>query len=175
MILLQVITSTSALFSILEIHAHRHNSGRRIAPYTVDYIYIHSFNSIPHRSIGLQRIYIPTFVIWQHSYRWAILPLHWLFWALHCVPLHPLHHSLAIGNTRQDTLNISDIHFLVLTLIRPAISIGAAHLRSKYHGMLYIAFRLSGKDCIYIIHQGTQICGAQRYIFQTYTELLGYS
>jgi hypothetical protein len=62
-----------------------------------------------------------------------------------------------IGYTRQDTFNIMDQHFFpgfvneVLSFVRPVISVDATHLRSNYHGMLYIASVLSGNDDIYPI------------------------
>ena len=62
-----------------------------------------------------------------------------------------------IGYTRGDGFDIVDLHFFpsfandVLNYVRPVISLDAAHLRSEYKGMLYIASVLSGNDDIYPI------------------------
>jgi hypothetical protein len=62
-----------------------------------------------------------------------------------------------IGYTRGDGFDIVDLHFFpgfandVLRYVRPVISLDAAHLRSEYKGMLYIASVLSGNDDIYPI------------------------
>ena len=62
-----------------------------------------------------------------------------------------------IGYTRGSACNIVDLNFFpaiandVLKLVRPVISLDAAHLRSEYKGMLYIALVLSGGDDIYPI------------------------
>ena len=63
-----------------------------------------------------------------------------------------------IGYTKDDAFdNIIDLHFFpaisneILHFVRPVISLDAAHLRSKYKGILYIASVLSGGDDIYPI------------------------
>ena len=60
-----------------------------------------------------------------------------------------------IGCTRGSDCDIVDLHFFpsiandVLKTVRPVISLDAAHLRSDYKGMLYIASVLSGGNDIY--------------------------
>ena len=62
-----------------------------------------------------------------------------------------------IGYTRRVGFEMVDLHFFpnfvneVLSFVRPVISLDAAHLRSEYKGMLYIASVLSGNNDIYPI------------------------
>jgi ribosomal protein L32 len=59
------------------------------------------------------------------------------------------------GSACESTFNIVDLYFFpaiandVLKLVRPVISLDAAHLRSEFKGMLYIASVLSGGDDVY--------------------------
>ena len=62
-----------------------------------------------------------------------------------------------IGYTRRVAFEMVDLYFFpcfvkdVLKYVRPVISLDAAHLRSEYKGMLYIASVLSGNNDIYPI------------------------
>ena len=80
------------------------------------------------------------------------------------------------GSACDSACNIVDLHFFpaiandVLKLVRPVISLDAAHLRSEYKGMLYIASVLSGGDDVYplgfMISSGNEDC-------RTWTKMLG--
>ena len=62
-----------------------------------------------------------------------------------------------IGNHVGETFEIEDLYFFsgfmndVLMYVRPVISVDAAHLKSVYKGMLYIASVKTGFDDIYPI------------------------
>jgi Ulp1 protease family, C-terminal catalytic domain/SWIM zinc finger/Transposase, Mutator family len=80
-----------------------------------------------------------------------------------------------IGYTRGESLDIVDLHLFpgfmnkVLKFVRPVISLDAAHLRSPYKGMLYIASVLSGASDVYPI--GIMIAAGNEDR-QTWTKML---
>jgi hypothetical protein len=62
-----------------------------------------------------------------------------------------------LGMTRLETFELESIYFIPafmnnsLKLVRPVISLDAAHLRSKFKGTLYIASTLTGANDIFPI------------------------